>query len=212
MCLRNELKFFLEQLIKLNKANQELQIKVEKNTKKIESIELKSVETKCDILAKYQKKTNVKIDQLLRLGFRIVYNQSYTEYATTTNELYDLRKIECRKESIICVGGSDGNNNLLLVSCGDCQDILSLNTPINEPILINGAFWYLTPNKSFGFSPSQQIKQKAPSDMFDCIECPNRKKIPCVFSECPDMLRLSWEIDGNYAGWRLGNKKLCFIL
>ena len=77
-------------------------------------------------------------------------------------------KSKCDNESIICVSGSDGLNTLLLVSCGSCLDILT-TTETNKPRLVNGAWWYFTPDKSFGFAPSSSIRQYN----YDCYDCPD---------------------------------------
>jgi hypothetical protein len=44
----------------------------------------------------------------------LLTNIAISLYSTTNQELYDI-KSKCNKESIICVGGSDGSNKLLLV-------------------------------------------------------------------------------------------------
>jgi len=136
----------------------------------------------------------MQINELLNQGFKTVYDQLYSN-VTTNQELYDI-KSKCNKESIICVGGSDGLNTLLLVSCGSCLDILII-TELNQPRLVNGAWWYFTPNKSFGFAPSSSIKQNGP-DGFDCDVDAHGN-----FRNCKDSKRLSWflNVDG---GWRLG--------
>ena len=32
-------------------------------------------------------------------------------------------------------------------------------TELNKPRLVNGAWWYFRPDKSFGFAPSSSIRQ-----------------------------------------------------
>ena len=127
--------------------------------------------------------SNIPINELLNDGFKTVYDQLYS-HKTTNQELYDI-KSKCNKESIICVGGSDGLNTLLLVSCGSCLDILT-TTELNKPRLVNGAWWYFKPDKSFGFAPSSSIRQLS-VDIFDCDSSWN----------CNDSKRLSWELDGS---------------
>ncbi len=39
----------------------------------------------------------------------------------------------------------------MLVSCGSCFDILT-TTKVDQPRLVNGAWWYFTLDKSFGFA------------------------------------------------------------
>ena len=145
---------------------------------------------------KYQKyilKSNILINELLNQGFKTVYDQLYS-HVTTNEELYDI-KSKCNTESIICVGGSDDVNNLLLVSCGSCLDILTI-TDRFVPKLINGAYWYFTPDISFGFSPNSKIDQ----NYYDCYDCPNCNDNSNI---CTDSNRLSWKLSG-YTGFRLG--------
>ena len=47
---------------------------------------------------------------------------------------------------------------LLLVSCSKSQSVLTA-TPINEPVLQNNAYFYLTDQKSFGYSHIVTINQ-----------------------------------------------------
>ncbi len=49
-----------------------------------------------------------------------------------------------------------GTNILKLLSCGNCKSILSY-TPQNKTLRLNGAYWYLISNKSFGFSENPTI-------------------------------------------------------
>jgi hypothetical protein len=135
--------------------------------------------------------SNINIKNFLNQGFRVVYNKSYTDHVTTNDELYNLKSM-CVKDSIICVGGSNGLDTLLLVSCGFCWDVLTV-TPQNEPQFRNGLWWYFTPNLSFGFSSSPLIRQNT-ADHYDCDE---------NYKNCKDSTRLSWNLAG-YEGWRLG--------
>jgi hypothetical protein len=137
-----------------------------------------------DILA-----SNIPINELLKQGFKTVYDQLYS-HVTTNQELYDI-KSKCNDESMICVGGSDGLNTLLLVSCGSCFDILT-TTELNKPRLVNGAWWYFTPGISFGFASNSSIKQSY-ADVFDCEG---------GYIICNDSKRLSWLLQGS-GGWRL---------
>jgi hypothetical protein len=140
---------------------------------------------------KYILSSNMKINELLNQGFETVYDQLYS-YVTTNQELYDI-KYKCNRESIICVGGSDGLSTLLLVSCGSCLDILT-TTELNKPRLVNGVWWYFTPDISFGFAPFSSIRQST-ADVFDCDS---------GGKNCNDSKRLSWHLQGS-GGWRLGS-------
>jgi hypothetical protein len=134
----------------------------------------------------YSLATNVSTSNLINQGYQIVYNQTY---GTVTN-LSDFTSIlsTCNNMSIICIGGAAvGSNTLLLVSCANCKTLLSSYTDLNIPRLINNAYWYYTPSKSIGFSPSSSIRQNS-----------------CDVSEPSDILRLCWHLNGN-SGWRLGS-------
>ena len=125
---------------------------------------------KSNILASY-----IQIDGLLKQEFKIIYDECYNIHKTTNQELYNIKSKCNNKESIICVGGSDGLNTLLLVSCGSCFDILT-TTKLNT--------WYFTPNSSFGFSSNHLIKQKT-ADYYDCDDS---------YINCKDSKRLSWNL------------------
>ncbi|CAF1007353.1 unnamed protein product [Brachionus calyciflorus] len=115
-----------------------------------------------------------------------------------------VAKSYCTSNSILCVGGSLNNSDILeLVACANCLQILT-NTTVNSPKLVGSVYWYMTPGVSFGFSPSSTIIQN-PTDVY----------------KLSDPLRLSWCINLNYRSWRLGTltnltsktlyKKLLFV-
>jgi len=142
--------------------------------------------------------SNILIDELLNDGFKFVYDQLYS-HGTTNQELFNIN-LKCNKESIMCVGGSDGLNTLLLVSCGSCLEILT-TTELDKPRLVNGVWWYFTPDKSFGFAPSSSIRQYW-YDCYGCHDCADDHNI------CQDSNRLSWKLSyafgGGNGGFRLG--------
>jgi hypothetical protein len=126
-------------------------------------------------------------------GFKKVYDQSYSySHATTSDELNNI-KSQCNPNSIICVGGANNINTLLLVSCGSCLYILT-TTILHQPILVNGAWWYFTPGYSFGFAPNSNINQYY-ADVFDCDSS---------HINCKESNRLSWHLMGADGGYRLG--------
>ena len=143
------------------------------------------------LMQNYVLAFNIKINELLNKGFKKVYDQLYS-HAVTINELNSI-KSQCNKDSIICVGGADNYNTLLLVSCGSCLDILT-TTPLIQPRLVNGAWWYFTPGRSFGFAPNSNIFQGS-ADHIDCGNIPH--------TNCKDSNRLSWHLNG-WSGYRLG--------
>jgi hypothetical protein len=115
-----------------------------------------------------------------------VYDNSYA-HVTTYSEIIDIRNT-CGQTTILCAaGGSCGMTSLInVVACGNCLEITK-NTTINTPVLNGGVYWYLTPNVSFGFSPTITINQNV-GDTFD----PS------------DANRLSWNLNGD-GGWRMGS-------
>ena len=106
----------------------------------------------------------------------------------------DEIKNKCLPATILCIGGSDSQNNnlLLLVACGNCSVVLQ-KTPRNTPNLHNGAYWYYTPDisdsKSMGFAPTATIFQNNPDG----------------YDKYVNNQRLSWFLGGNYGGARLGS-------
>jgi len=139
----------------------------------------------------YSLATNVSTSNLINQGYKVIYNQTY---GTVTN-LSDFTSIlsTCNNMSTICLGGAAvGSNTLLLVSCANCKTLLSSYTDLNIPRLINNAYWYYTPSKSIGFSPSSSIRQSS----CDCYDYLNNLPL--------DPLRLCWHLYGD-GGWRLGS-------
>jgi hypothetical protein len=105
----------------------------------------------------YSLSYNVSIQHMISQGYKKIYDFGY-DHITTLAELNAI-KSNCSSESILCAGGAALNSdNLLLISCGNCHTVLA-ETLINKPVLNNGAYWYLTTGKSFGFSPGYIIKQ-----------------------------------------------------
>ncbi len=149
----------------------------------------------------YSLNSDISIFDMLSQGYQVAYDVPYS-HATTLSELYDI-KMKCNSQSIICVGGAlKDSNKILLVSCGNCHSILS-PTPLNQPVLINGAYWYMTDYRSFGFSPIYAIQQRY-ADAYDCSGIQ-------LVENCTDSKRLSWGLwgdcgsdPGKGGGYRLG--------
>jgi hypothetical protein len=133
---------------------------------------------------------NIPISTLTNKGYSYVYNKPYT-HITTSSEMDEIKSL-CLPTTVLCLGGRDITNDVLLViSCALCDDILS-QTARNTPNLYNGAYWYYTPNvggaRSIGFAPNTTILQFN-VDIFD--QSNNQ--------------RVSWYLTGTYGGWRLGS-------
>jgi len=139
----------------------------------------------------YSLATNVPTLNLINQGYKVVYNKTYG----TSSYLNDLTAVynQCNALSIICLAGASvGSNTLLLVSCANCYTLLSSNTVLDQPRLINNAYWYFTASKSVGFSPSNIIVQNS-CDWYDV-----KNNLPL------DPLRLCWHLE-NGGGWRIGS-------
>ncbi|CAF0727637.1 unnamed protein product [Brachionus calyciflorus] len=129
---------------------------------------------------------NYSISLLTYNGFRIVYEALYS-HRLNSSDLTGLRN-QCNLNSVICVGGSKvGSSILHLAACANCLSVLT-ETPLNSPRKVGSAFWHFTPKESFGFAPNSEINQNNAD-----------------FSNHYDNSRLSWHIDRNGGGWRLGS-------
>jgi len=126
--------------------------------------------------------------ELLNAGFRMFYNNPYNQ-PTTMYDILNLRNL-CVKESIICVGGMEPSavttGILRVLACANCLSVTT-QTNLNQPNLVGEAYWYFTPNYSFGFAPTSKIDQFN-ADIF----------------EKTSNLRVSWHLDAR-GGYRLGN-------
>jgi len=129
---------------------------------------------------------NVPIINMIQQGYTVVYQQTYGT-AFTANDLTQIQSKCLTSNFILCVGEAEvGASNLILVSCGNCYSILQ-TTITNQPVLINNAYWYNTPGKSFGFAPTSIITQNS-----------------CDTTGPNDPQRLCWHMDGSSGGYRIG--------
>ena len=130
---------------------------------------------------------NISTGVLLDAGYKLIYDYPYS-HDTTLAEMNIIQSI-CSPTSLICLGGSSAvnPNNLILVSCGRCLQVLSA-TFVNNPNLVNGAYWYLTPNRSVGFSDIALINQNT-----------------CDVKFPADKRKLCWHLNYSFGGWRLGS-------
>ena len=116
----------------------------------------------------------------------MIYNQTY-DHETNDAEIARLKRY-CQFDSMLCVGAGLTDYDIMrVVACANCLSVLA-ETPLNAPNYVGSAFWYYTPKKSFGFSPSANIMQNM-----------------CDYSEPNDNLRLCWHTSGNDGGFRAGN-------
>ena len=121
---------------------------------------------------------------LTKYGYSSIYSVLYN-VPTTNTDMSGIRA-RCQSSSSICVGGTDLLDNILLMACGNCYNIMT-NTSRTVPRLVNDVWWYYTQGSSFGFAPAWQITQN-PTDT-TLIGGENR---------------LSWTLTGSSGGYRVG--------
>ncbi len=135
----------------------------------------------------YSLAENVLISDMKSQGYRVIYDYLYS-HDTTWTELNAV-KSTCTSQSILCAGGASVNSdNLLVISCGNCLSILTPTQP-NQPVLVNGAYWYFANNLSFGYAPNSIISQGQADT-----------------NDMGSNTRISWHIVPGNGGWRLGSK------
>ena len=133
---------------------------------------------------------NIPISRLTDYDYSYVYNKPYN-HATKSSEMDEIKN-SCLPTTILCLGGRDSTNDVLLVvSCALCSVVLA-KTEKNTPNLHNGAYWYYSPDangsRSIGFAPNSGINQ----GNADGIDQFNNQ-------------RVSWHLTGTNGGWRLGS-------
>jgi hypothetical protein len=133
---------------------------------------------------------NIHVSKLTEMGYSYVYNKPYN-HATTSSEM-DIIKSSCLPTTILCLGGRDSTNDVLLVvSCGHCSVVFT-KTAKNTPNTHNGAYWYYSPDcngcLSMGFAPNSTINQWNP----DTFDLSNNQ-------------RVSWFLNIQWGGYRLGS-------
>ncbi|CAF0887120.1 unnamed protein product [Rotaria sp. Silwood1] len=122
----------------------------------------------------------------LNPSWNIIYDFPYS-HGTTVEELRALRS-QCKKH--IIVGAIQGNSSMILkIAAMGPSEILSLDSPLNQPTKFGNVHWYLTQNKSFGFAPSSTTIN---CNLADYNEKDNAEN------------RLSWHLHGK-GGYRAGS-------
>jgi hypothetical protein len=122
---------------------------------------------------------NVSEQTLIDNGWTLFYEQTYATSLADSTTL-----IRPSGQYVILSGKAVGSSNILLAAAAPTAQVFT-ETVINTPQLLNGAYWYNTPTKSIGFSPTGVINQNTAD-----AQTPS------------DPLRLSWHLWGG--GWRLG--------
>jgi hypothetical protein len=126
---------------------------------------------------------NVSEQTLIDNGWTKFYEQTYGTITATTAP---LRPSE---QYVILAGKAVGSSTITLAAAAQTSAVFT-ETVINTPQLLNGTYWYNTPNKSIGFAPTGTILQN-PADIEDRFSGGD--------------LRLSWHLLSNQGGWRLGS-------
>lgn len=125
------------------------------------------------------------ISQLNEFGYYLVYDYNFLN-STSLAQLNNI-KSQCNSNSILCAGaGLINSSSILLMSCANCHAVLS-ETPLNQPVFVGSAYWYMTGNACFGFSPKSRVNQLN-YDSFDL----------------GSLERMSWSLTDS-GGGRLGN-------
>ena len=126
---------------------------------------------------------NVSEQILIDNGWTKFYEQTYGTITATTAP---LRPSE---QYVILAGKAVGSSTITLAAAAQTSAVFT-ETVINTPQLLNGTYWYNTPNKSIGFAPTGTILQGS-ADIEDRFSGGD--------------LRLSWHLISNQGGWRLGS-------
>jgi hypothetical protein len=123
---------------------------------------------------------NVSEQTLRNNGWTLFYEQTYgTVIGTTATSLIPSGQY------VILAGKAVGSSNILLAAAAPKAQVFT-ETVTNTPQLLNGTYWYNTPDASIGFAPTATINQMT-ADAYDVS----------------NPLRLSWHL-ANVGGWRLG--------
>lgn len=132
---------------------------------------------------------NVSEQTLRDNGWTLFYEQSYgTAISSLATELRPNGKY------VILTGKAVGSSTLPVLAAAPTLDVFTYTT-LNVPQLINGTYWYFTDGQniyngigSIGFAPNNEINQ----NQADVIEWGT------------DPLRLSWHLNFDGGGFRLG--------
>ena len=124
---------------------------------------------------------NVSEQTLIDNGWTKFYEQTYG--TVIGNSTITIRP---SGQYVILTGKAVGSSTLPILSAAPTAQVFT-QTVINTPQLINGTYWYNTPNQSIGFAPTGTLNQ-----------------FQGDIQDLSDPLRLSWHLLDFNGGWRLG--------
>ena len=141
---------------------------------------------------------NVSEQTLRNNGWTLFYEQTYA-----TAHGVDASSLRPSGQYVILTGKAVDSSTLPILSAAPTAQVFT-ETVLNTPQLINGTYWYNTPNQSIGFAPTNVIDQ----NLADISEANGWRISPTnntSYSSPSSPLRLSWHQYSNDGGWRLGD-------
>ena len=128
---------------------------------------------------------NVSEQTLRSNGWTLFYEQTYGTVLDST-----ASQLRPSGQYVILTGKAVGSSTLPILSAAPTAQVFT-ETVKDTTQLINGTYWYNTPNQSIGFAPAGTIDQSSAD-----VQTPS------------DRLRLSWHLHNYVGGWRLGEINL----
>jgi len=126
---------------------------------------------------------NVSEQTLINNGWIKFYEENYGTFLDSSGTA-----IRPRERYVILTGKAVGNSSLPVLAAAPTAQVFT-ETVRNTPQLVNGTYWYYTPDYSIGFAPSATVDQRT-ADV----------------ENISDPLRLSWHLHDYTGGFRLGDQ------
>ena len=118
----------------------------------------------------------------------LCYSASYHLRTSSDNVLSCAGPVLFVGAQTVSLSGRWWDSTIYLGAFGLASDVHK-STVLNTPHLSNGAYWYFTPGKSFGFLSDTDLQQNTTAD---------------TGTTNPDS-RLSWNLDNSHGGFRAGS-------